>query len=80
MKILYFASIRDWLKCDQEQVEIENPITINDFIRIHLNPRLNGKKIDNFLFAVNEELVDKSFKLSDDDTLAILPPLSGGNL
>ncbi len=79
MKILYFASIRDWLKCDQEQIKLENTLTINELIKKHLDPRLNGRKIDNFLFAVNEELVDKSFKLSDDDTLAILPPLSGGN-
>jgi len=80
MKIHYFASIRDWLKCGQEQIAIENPLTINEFIRIHLDPRLNGRSMDNFLFAVNEELVDKSFKLNDDDTLAILPPLSGGML
>lgn len=78
MKILYFASIRDWLKCDQEQVKLENPLTINELLRIHVDPRLNGRNIDSFLFAVNEEMVDKSFKLNDDDTLAILPPLSGG--
>ena len=80
MEILYFALIRDWLKCGQEQIAIENPLTINEFIRIHVDPRLDGRNIDNFLFAVNEELVDKSFILGDDDTLAILPPLSGGML
>ena len=80
MKILYFASIRDWLKCDQEQISLEKPITINELITKQIEPRLNGRKINNFLFAVNEDLVDKDFELSDDDTLAILPPLSGGNL
>ena len=79
MKILYFASIRDWLKCDQEQISLKNPITINELIAKQIEPRLDGRKISNFLFAVNEELVDKSFELSDKDTLAILPPLSGGS-
>jgi molybdopterin synthase sulfur carrier subunit len=79
MKILYFASIRDWLKCDNERIALDNPITINELVKEHLEPRLNGRKIDRFLFAVNEEIVDKDYKLKDDDTLAILPPLSGGN-
>lgn len=78
MKILYFASIRDWLKCDHETVAVDKPLTINELIENHLNPKLDGKKIDKFLFAVNEELVDKDYLLKDDDTLAILPPLSGG--
>lgn len=78
MKILYFASIRDWLKCDQETVVVDKPITINELLENHLNPKLGGKRVDRFLFAVNEELVDKDYLLKDDDTLAILPPLSGG--
>lgn len=80
MKILYFASIRDWLKCDNELITLDNPITINELVKEHLEPRLDGRKIDRFLFAVNEEIVDKDYKLKDDDTLAILPPLSGGNI
>lgn len=57
---------------------VDKPLTIKQLIESHLDPKLDGKRIDKFLFAVNEELVDKDYLLKDDDTLAILPPLSGG--
>lgn len=78
MKILYFAIIREWLKCGEEEFHLGSATTISDFVKKRIEPRLNGRKIDGFLFAVNENLVDGNHLLNNEDVLAILPPLSGG--
>ncbi len=80
MKILYFAIMREWLKCDEEEFHLDSAVTISDFIKERLEPRLDGRKIGGFLFAVNEEPANCNHRLNNEDVLAILPPLSGGSV
>lgn len=79
MKVLYFASARDWMKTEEEEITLDAPTTVAEFIKEKIEPRTDGKKFDRFLFAVNEEMVDGSHTVTDEDTLALLPPLSGGS-
>ncbi len=37
-----------------------------------------GNLWDSVRFAVNEEYVDEDYKLSDNDRVAVIPPVSGG--
>ncbi|MEE8484088.1 MAG: MoaD/ThiS family protein [Nitrospinota bacterium] len=78
MKVLYFASLKERLKIAEEEIRLERPVTVREFLKKNLEPRLEGAKIENFLYAVNEDMVNVEYTLTDGDTLAILPPLSGG--
>jgi len=77
MKILYFASLRERLG-PEEYFTIDTKTTVKVFFKEHIAGRLQGLSEDNFLFAVNEEMVGGDKEISDSDTLAIMPPLSGG--
>lgn len=77
MRVLYFASLKDRLKLDEERFTLETEMSVGEFVKTHIEPRAEYK-LGNFLFAVNEEMVDRHYFLKDEDTLAILPPLSGG--
>ncbi len=78
MKVLYFASLKERLKLAEEEIRLEKPVTVREFLKKNLEPRLGGASIGNFLYAVNEDMVNAEYTLTDGDTLAILPPLSGG--
>lgn len=66
------------METEHEEIHIPAPITVGEFFRAKLAPRLPGIGMDRILFAVNEEMVDTNHMLSDSDTLAVLPPLCGG--
>jgi len=78
MNALYFAAIRDRLKTDREVFRLDKPVTVERFFRENLAPRLPGVGMERLLFAVNEEMAGPDHLLGDADTLAVLPPLSGG--
>jgi len=80
MKILYFAAVRDWIGRDEESIHIGDPVTISELADTLLGTRLGGRKPANLLFALNEEFVGMDRKVTDADTLAVLPPLSGGSV
>ena len=78
MKVLYFASLKERLKTGEEEVTLERPLTVREFVAAHVAPRVAGTTSAHFLYAVNEVMVNAEFTLTDGDTLAVLPPLSGG--
>lgn len=83
LKIHYFASVREALDRTEESLEL--PAGVEDVAGLvsHLaakNPALQA--LDNssnaLLVAVNQTVVDRSRKLSEDDEVAFFPPMTGG--
>ncbi len=79
IKVLFFSSIKDKLKKSSEEIELENPLTVEDFLMFLKKkyPEI-ADSLDSVMVAVNEEYVDKGYKLKENDTVAIIPPVSGG--
>ena len=79
IKVLYFSSIKDRLKKNTEFFEIEENSTVSDLINEIQKkyPDLSGN-IKNIMVAVNEEYADMRTELKNGDTVALIPPVSGG--
>jgi len=82
LKILYFARISEELGKNEELLLIKNKIRIIDVINILKNKNkkydLVFKKISNIKFAINCEYATKNDYITDNDELAIFPPVTGG--
>tara|TARA_B100000131_G_C17595378_1_gene401069 strand:+ start:158 stop:403 length:246 start_codon:yes stop_codon:yes gene_type:complete len=81
MKIRYFAWIEEITKTENEFIDsekIKNLEELKVFI-IKKYPDLK-KHFENGIlrFAVNEEYIVQNISLTNDDVIAIFPPVSGG--
>ncbi|VAX05608.1 Molybdopterin synthase sulfur carrier subunit [hydrothermal vent metagenome] len=82
INILYFASLREQLQSDSEQLEMTSGITdINSLIEV-LRARggiweeaFNGSTV---MLAVNQEVAKPTKILNDGDEVAFFPPVTGG--
>ncbi|WP_456464027.1 molybdopterin converting factor subunit 1 [Persephonella sp.] len=79
VKVLYFSSIKDKLKKSVEFFEIKEGSKVHDLIKEIQNkyPDLS-ENLKNIMIAVNEEYADMQTKLKNGDTVALIPPVSGG--
>ena len=78
VQILLFASLAQQAGTQKLSLDLETPITVEK-VRDHLQNQLgelNG--IENALVAVNEEYVDLTVEIKNGDTIAFIPPVSGG--
>ena len=82
MKILYFAKISEELGKNEDLLLIKDKLRIIDVVNIlkKKNERYNlvFKKIPNIKFAINCEYATKNDYITDNDELAIFPPVTGG--
>lgn len=82
MKILYFAKISEELGKNEDLLLIKDKLRIIDVVNIlkKKNERYNlvFKKISNIKFAINCEYATKNDYITDNDELAIFPPVTGG--
>lgn len=74
-KVLFFAHLRDTV--GQESIEYNaNGITVED-----LKQQIAEKyelKIDNVMVSINEEFANNDDIIQDGETIAFIPPVSGG--
>jgi len=80
VRVRLFAGLRERVGCGALVLEIAPAATAHD-VWVALRgayPRLDdvGAQV---AFAVNHEYVDRSHPLTDNDELAIIPPVSGGS-
>lgn len=78
MKLLYFAAVRERLKTDGEEIQLESPLTVAQIFNRYLAARLPGVEKTRLLFAVNEEMAGPETVAHNGDTVAVMSPLSGG--
>ena len=74
-KVLFFAHLRDAV--GQESIEYNaNGITVLD-----LKQQISEKydlKVDNVMVSINEEFAANDDIIQDGETIAFIPPVSGG--
>lgn len=77
MKILYFAELRELLNQSTETIHLDTTLTVQEFESYLLkhHSELKSKK---FQIAVNEEFVRQDDIVQPGDTIALIPPVSGG--
>ena len=82
MKILYFAKISEELDKNEEFLFIKDKLKIIDIIGILKKKdekyNLVFNKISNAKFAINCEYATKYDYVTNNDELAIFPPVTGG--
>jgi len=77
--VLYFAALRDAMGAASESLSLPDDVrTVGDLMR-HLGqrPSLEGK-LGPVRVALNEDFVQLDVRLSDGDTVALIPPVQGG--
>ena len=81
MKIKYFAWIKDITKLEEEEVNLDKVKSLEG-LKIYITEKYPDlkkymkKKV--LRFAINQEYIVKNTNLSDEDEIAIFPPVSGG--
>lgn len=83
LDIHYFASIREYLGIDGQQLEVaSNTCSVADLIALlsQIEPKFSAmiKETPSILVAVNQTVVGRSHTLSEDDEVAFFPPMTGG--
>lgn len=58
--------------------EVDKGISVKDFRRFIQHKYPSFSEMDAFAVAVNESYAEEGLLLSDNDTVAIIPPVSGG--
>ena len=82
MKILYFASLKESIGKGEDTFHVDGEKKIFQIIDELKNRNANYKiafsKIKNLQYAVNCEYVNKNSFVTNNDELAIFPPVTGG--
>jgi molybdopterin synthase sulfur carrier subunit len=75
INILLFAHLQEAIR--EESIAIQRTeITVADLKKVIENEyELN---LDNIMVAVNEEFVEEDFIIKEGNTVALIPPVSGG--
>lgn len=83
IEVLYFARLREALGCDSEQVAVPESVKdvagLTAWLRQRGTPWANelapGKPV---LIAVNQDMADAGTPIKSGDTVALMPPVTGG--
>jgi molybdopterin converting factor subunit 1 len=78
--VLYFAALRELLgKSEETLSELPGELTIGALAErlVELHPALSPH-LGSVRFALNESFVDLGAQVTEGDTVALIPPVSGG--
>ena len=75
--VRYYASLRDYTGLNRETLELSSKSTIDDLLEL-LSSRYTDFGDMQILTAVNGEYAKGDLMLSEEDVVAIFPPVSGG--
>jgi molybdopterin synthase catalytic subunit len=78
IRVLFFAYLRERCGVRELAVELPEGATVDDLWRV-LIARYDRLPPEPPRFALNRLYVDKAHPLHDNDELALIPPVSGGN-
>jgi molybdopterin converting factor subunit 1 len=78
VRVLFFAYLRERVGVRETTLAMAVDATVDDVWR-ELRERFDRLPADPPRFAVNQVYVDKAHPLHDNDELALIPPVSGGN-
>ncbi len=81
VQLKYFASIREQLQLDQEQLALNAGDTVADLLkRLQARGSIWAQVLGHpqLLCALNQEVVDPAAPVTAGDELALFPPVTGG--
>jgi len=78
MKILYFASLKENLNTDHDEINVVSPVSISSIKKLLIDKYGEQHFPDNILCAVNHEMANESTKVCESDEVAFFPPVTGG--
>ena len=78
IQLLFFGIIEDIIGQKSMQLELKNNISVGEVKNILLTDFPKLKQYKSFSVAVNMEYAEDSTLLNSGDTLALIPPVSGG--
>lgn len=79
VKILYFGQLKDVLGKSQCDLNLSQPMKVEDVFCQVLGDNAHLKAWqEKVLYAVNQELVSRDFQVHDGDEVAFMPPMAGG--
>jgi len=76
--ILFFGIIRDIIGESKLTLELKKESSIEQLKQYLIKEYNELSKYHNFSIAVNEEYVEPGYILKSNDTVALIPPVSGG--
>ena len=78
IKVLLFASAAE--KLNQQELVVEQEVsTVQELVDwLQLNYPIIQKDLQHSMIVVNEQYCNKETQLSNEDVVAIIPPVSGG--
>ncbi|KAB7670635.1 molybdopterin converting factor subunit 1 [Bacillus sp. B1-b2] len=76
VNILFFAGVKESTGVERLEIEYVNQ-TIAD-LKTYLQDRYPTLSLDGVMVAINEEFAFDEDVISDHDTVAFIPPVSGG--
>lgn len=79
VKLLYFAVVREMIGHAQETRNVRPGQTLEEVFAdvVADHPRIQRLR-PSLLFMVNEEYAEPGYEVQDDDEIALIPPVSGG--
>lgn len=75
-KVLFFAHLRDAVREDSIEMEA-NGKTVAEF-KEQISKTYDIQKLETVMVAINEEFAPDSEIIQEGDTIAFIPPVSGG--
>lgn len=79
LRVLFFGIVRERLGRREALVELDDGATAGDLLsRLAADYEGFAEGVASVRVAVNNEYVDSDAPLSDNDEVAIIPPVSGG--
>jgi molybdopterin synthase sulfur carrier subunit len=79
VRVRFFAILRERVRCSEIVWTLPSNACVDDLWRSlcaeHPGLAEHGSSVS---FAVNQEYVDRTHRLNDNDEVALIPPVSGG--
>ncbi len=82
LQLRYFASLRDQLNCESEELSWQDDFsTVNDIKTLLSKRNEHWQKLlsnNTTLIAINQQMVNADSPIKDGDEIAFFPPVTGG--
>jgi len=78
LKILFFGMAKDLAGETSTSLEVNEDLKVNDFRKILQDRYPLFSQMDSFSIAVNETYAEEDLIIVENDTVAVIPPVSGG--
>lgn len=76
--ILFFGMATDLAGKSSDSIIIDEEMSLNSFKELLFQKYPNLKNMHQFAIAINEEYAEENSIIKSGDTIAIIPPVSGG--